>query len=42
MDIDEDNSKNNGHHANVQCVRDDEFFEFEDVESIMNKDAESY
>ena len=39
MDIDEDNHKNNkGHHANVESVKDDEFFEFEEVESVMNKD----
>ena len=42
MDVDEDNNNksNRGHHANVECVNDEEFFEFEDVESIMNKDTE--
>ena len=43
MDIDEvssNNSSNKGHHANIESVKDDEFFEFEDVESIFNKDTD--
>lgn len=41
MEVDEGSNKttNKGHFANVQSVNDDEFFEFEKVESHYNKNV---
>lgn len=38
MEIDEGNIISKGHCANVESLKDEEFFEFEEVESIMNNE----
>ena len=43
MDVDEGNlTSRKGHQANIESVDDDQFFEFNEVESIMNPDDQSY
>lgn len=39
MDVDEGNTSKEIKHANVEIVDDEEFFEFEEVESIYNKES---
>jgi len=40
MEVDDGNHTHRGLHANIEAVKDDEFFEFEVVESIVNKNTE--
>lgn len=42
MDIDESNHTKVMKHANVEAIDDEEFFEFEEVESYFGKEVEEF
>lgn len=42
MEIDEDLFSKKGHHANIEMVDDEQFFEFKEVETVMNPDEFTY